>query len=101
MWIECTCAINKIGASLHFAANDAERLPATPESDPIVAPQFDCIPRHPDSFCFLLQHDAYVFEVKKPEESRYPGDFYKLRATIPAEEAFRPLKDGGCPLVKG
>jgi branched-chain amino acid transport system substrate-binding protein len=46
-------------------------------------------------------HDAYLFEVKKPEESKYPGDFYKLRATIPAAEAFRPLKDGGCQLVKG
>jgi branched-chain amino acid transport system substrate-binding protein len=45
-------------------------------------------------------HDAYLFEVKKPEESRYPGDFYTLRATIPAEEAFRPLKEGGCPLVR-
>jgi branched-chain amino acid transport system substrate-binding protein len=37
--------------------------------------------------------------VKKPEESKYPGDDYILRATIPAEEAFRPLKDGGCPMV--
>src|SRR5690349_7854611 len=46
-------------------------------------------------------HPAYLFEVKKPEESKYPGDFYKLRATIPAEEAFRPLKDGGCALVSG
>jgi branched-chain amino acid transport system substrate-binding protein len=46
-------------------------------------------------------HDAYLFEVKKPEESKYPGDDYKLRATIPAAEAFRPLKDGGCPLVGG
>jgi branched-chain amino acid transport system substrate-binding protein len=46
-------------------------------------------------------HPAYLFEVKKPEESKYPGDFYKVRATIPAEEAFRPLKDGGCPLVSG
>jgi len=46
-------------------------------------------------------HDAYLFEVKKPAESKYPGDFYKTRAIIPAEEAFRPLKDGGCPLVNG
>jgi branched-chain amino acid transport system substrate-binding protein len=46
-------------------------------------------------------HDAYLFEVKKPEESKYPGDFYNLRATIPAAEAFRPLKGGGCPLVSG
>jgi len=44
-------------------------------------------------------HDAYLFEVKKPEESKYAGDLYKLRATIPAAEAFRPLKDGGCALV--
>src|SRR5690348_17652259 len=44
---------------------------------------------------------AYLFEVKSPAESKHPGDFYKLRATIPADEAFRPLKDGGCPLVSG
>jgi branched-chain amino acid transport system substrate-binding protein len=46
-------------------------------------------------------HDMYLFEVKTPSESRYFGDFYKLRATIPAAEAFRPLKDGGCSLVNG
>jgi branched-chain amino acid transport system substrate-binding protein len=46
-------------------------------------------------------HDMYLFEVKKPEESKGPWDLYKLRATIPAAEAFRPLKDGGCPLVSG
>jgi branched-chain amino acid transport system substrate-binding protein len=46
-------------------------------------------------------HDAYLFEVKKPAESKYPGDFYRTRATIPAAEAFRPLKEGGCPLVQG
>ena len=46
-------------------------------------------------------HPAYLFEVKRPSESKYPGDFYKLRATIPADEAFRPMKDGGCPLVGG
>ena len=44
-------------------------------------------------------HPAYLFQVKKPEESKYPGDDYILRATIPAEDAFRPLKDGGCPMV--
>ena len=46
-------------------------------------------------------HDMHLFEVKKPGESKYFGDFYKLRATIPAAEAFRPLKDGGCPLIGG
>jgi branched-chain amino acid transport system substrate-binding protein len=46
-------------------------------------------------------HDAYLFEVKAPGESKGPGDFYKLRSTIPADQAFRPLKDGNCPLVSG
>jgi branched-chain amino acid transport system substrate-binding protein len=46
-------------------------------------------------------HPAYLFEVKAPAESKYPGDFYNLRATIPADEAFRPLKDGNCPLASG
>jgi branched-chain amino acid transport system substrate-binding protein len=45
-------------------------------------------------------HKAYLYEVKKPSESKGPYDYYKLRATIPADEAFRPLKDGGCSLVK-
>jgi branched-chain amino acid transport system substrate-binding protein len=46
-------------------------------------------------------HPMYLFEVKKPAESKGPWDLYKTRATIPAKEAFRPLKDGGCPLVSG
>jgi branched-chain amino acid transport system substrate-binding protein len=46
-------------------------------------------------------HDAYLFEVKKPAESKHPGDFYNTLATIPAADAFRPLKDDNCPLVKG
>ncbi|HEX9278636.1 MAG TPA: ABC transporter substrate-binding protein, partial [Casimicrobiaceae bacterium] len=45
-------------------------------------------------------HPAYLFEVKKPAESKGPWDYYKTRATIPADQAFRPLKDGECPLVK-
>jgi branched-chain amino acid transport system substrate-binding protein len=44
-------------------------------------------------------HDAYLFEVKKPSESKHPGDFYTLKATIPAAEAFRNPKDSGCSLV--
>jgi len=46
-------------------------------------------------------HPAYLFEVKTPEESKYPGDVYNLRATIPADEAFRPMKDGHCPMISG
>jgi branched-chain amino acid transport system substrate-binding protein len=44
-------------------------------------------------------HDMYLVEVKKPSESTKPYDYYKVVATIPAERAFRPLADGGCPLV--
>jgi branched-chain amino acid transport system substrate-binding protein len=45
-------------------------------------------------------HPAYLVEVKKPEESKAPWDYHKIRATIPAEQAFRPLDKGECPLVK-
>jgi branched-chain amino acid transport system substrate-binding protein len=45
-------------------------------------------------------HDMYLFEVKKSEESKGPWDYYKLRATIPAAEAFRPMDQGECPLAK-
>jgi branched-chain amino acid transport system substrate-binding protein len=45
-------------------------------------------------------HPAFLVEVKKPSESKAPWDYHKIRATIPADQAFRPLADGGCPLVK-
>ncbi len=44
-------------------------------------------------------HDMYLFEVKKPSESKGEWDLYKLLATVPGAEAFRPMADGGCPLV--
>ncbi len=45
-------------------------------------------------------HPAYLVEVKKPSESKGPWDYYKILATIPADQAFRPMNEGGCPLVK-
>ncbi len=45
-------------------------------------------------------HPMYLVEVKKPAESKYPWDYYKIRATIPADQAFRPIDQGDCPLVK-
>lgn len=45
-------------------------------------------------------HDMYLYEVKKPDESKAPWDYLKVRATIPASEAWRPLDQGDCPLVK-
>jgi len=47
-----------------------------------------------------MVHDMYLFEVKKPEESKGDWDLYKLLATVPGDQAFRPLDKGGCPLVK-
>ena len=47
-----------------------------------------------------MVHDMYLFEVKKPEESKNEWDLYKLLTTVPGDEAFRPLDKGNCPLVK-
>ena len=45
-------------------------------------------------------HPAYLYEVKKPEESKGPWDYYKLVGTTPADQAFPPLSESACPLVK-
>jgi branched-chain amino acid transport system substrate-binding protein len=47
-----------------------------------------------------VMRDMYLFEVKKPSESKHKFDYYKLISTIPAEKAFRPLSESECPLVK-
>ncbi|HEX4763749.1 MAG TPA: ABC transporter substrate-binding protein [Usitatibacter sp.] len=70
-----------------------EKMKATPTDDPLFGKGSVRVDGR-------VIHPAYLFEVKKPSESKGPYDYYKLRATIPADEAFRPLKDGGCPLVK-
>jgi branched-chain amino acid transport system substrate-binding protein len=44
-------------------------------------------------------HPMYLFQVKSPAESKGDWDFYKLVTTIPGDQAFRPLAEGGCPLV--
>jgi branched-chain amino acid transport system substrate-binding protein len=45
-------------------------------------------------------HPSYLWEIKKPSESKGPWDYYKPLASTPASEAFRPLNEGGCSLVK-
>jgi branched-chain amino acid transport system substrate-binding protein len=45
-------------------------------------------------------HPAYLFQVKKPEESKGPWDYYKLISTTPDDQAFRPLSESECPLVQ-
>jgi branched-chain amino acid transport system substrate-binding protein len=47
-----------------------------------------------------MVHSMFLLEVKKPEESKAPWDYYKVLAEVPGDQAFRPLKDGGCPLIK-
>ncbi|WP_424630164.1 ABC transporter substrate-binding protein [Bradyrhizobium sp. SYSU BS000235] len=45
-------------------------------------------------------HPLFLYEVKKPEESKYPWDYYKLISSVPGDKAFRPQAEGGCSLVK-
>lgn len=47
-----------------------------------------------------MVHDMYLAQVKSPQESKYPWDYYKILATIPAEQAFRPLEESECPSIK-
>jgi branched-chain amino acid transport system substrate-binding protein len=70
-----------------------EKMKATPTDDPLFGKgsiRVDGRKIHP----------AYLVEVKKPAESKGAWDYYKIRTTIPADQAFRPLADGGCSLVK-
>ena len=69
------------------------RLKATPTND-------DCFGPGSIRADGRKLHPSYLFEVKKPSESTGPWDYYKLLATTPADQAFRPLTAGGCPLVK-
>jgi branched-chain amino acid transport system substrate-binding protein len=47
-----------------------------------------------------MVHSMFLLEVKKPEESKYPWDYYKVLAEVPGDQVFRPMKDGNCPYVK-
>ncbi len=47
----------------------------------------------------LMEHDMYIMQVKKPEESKYPWDYYRLVHTMSGDQAFGKLSDSACPLV--
>jgi branched-chain amino acid transport system substrate-binding protein len=47
-----------------------------------------------------MVHDLYLFEVKKPSDSKKPWDYYKQLAVVPGAKAFPSAKDSGCPLTK-
>lgn len=77
--------------------DNAEKVMAHLKSNPLNNPLFGKGYVRADG---RKMHDMYLFEVKKPSESKGPYDYYKLIRTIPGEEAFRPMDKGECPLVK-
>jgi branched-chain amino acid transport system substrate-binding protein len=88
----------KAAVALNGNVSDGKAVVAQMKSMPTDDPLFGKGTIRPDG---RKVHPAYLLEVKKPSDSKYPGDFYNVRATIPADQAFRPLKEGNCPLVSG
>jgi branched-chain amino acid transport system substrate-binding protein len=85
-------AVSKVGDSADGAAVVAA-MKAMPTDDPLYGPgtiRVDGRKTHP----------MYLLEAKKPSESKKPWDYFKVIGTISAEDAFRPLREGNCPLVK-
>ncbi|MCA1453748.1 ABC transporter substrate-binding protein [Bradyrhizobium sp. BRP22] len=91
-------------ATLHYLK--AVQAAGTKETKPVMAKMREMPVRDAFTDNGVLRadgrmvHSMFLFEVKKPEESKAPWDYYKLLAEVPGDQAFRPLKDGGCPLVK-
>jgi branched-chain amino acid transport system substrate-binding protein len=86
-------ALEALGGNPHDGAKVVAKMKEMPTDDPLFGKgtiRADGRKIHP----------AYLFQVKTPAESKYPWDYYKLLATIPADEAFRPLAQSECPLVK-
>jgi branched-chain amino acid transport system substrate-binding protein len=91
-------------ATLHYLK--AVRAAGTKETKPVMAKMRATPVRDAFTDNGLLRedgrmvHSMFLFEVKKPEESKAPWDYYKVLAEVPGDQAFRPLNEGGCPLVK-
>jgi branched-chain amino acid transport system substrate-binding protein len=86
-------ALDSLGGNPHDGAKVVAKMKEMPTDDPIFGKGSIRIDGR-------VIHPVYLFEVKTPAESKYPWDYYKLIATIPADEAFRPLAESACPLVK-
>jgi branched-chain amino acid transport system substrate-binding protein len=85
--------IEALGSNPHDGAKMVAKMKELPTDDPLFGKgsiRADGRKLHP----------AYLFEVKKPSESKGPWDYYKLVGTTPAEQAFRPLSESACPLIK-
>jgi branched-chain amino acid transport system substrate-binding protein len=80
-----------------LGTDDADKVMARFKSTPADDPLFGKSVIRADG---RKVHDVYLFEVKKPAESKGPWDYYKLIRTIPGDQAFRPMEKGDCPLVK-
>jgi branched-chain amino acid transport system substrate-binding protein len=86
-------ALEAMGGNPHDGIKVVEKMKSMPTDDPLFGKgtiRADGRKIHP----------AYLFEVKKPSESKGPWDYYKLIGTTPGEQAFRPLSESACPLVK-
>ena len=86
-------ALDAMGGNPHDGAKVVTKMKEMPTDDPLFGKgsiRVDGRKIHP----------AYLFEVKKPEESKGPWDYYKLVGTTPADQAFRPLSESACALVK-
>jgi len=86
-------ALDALGGNPHDGAKVVAKMKEIPTDDPL----FGKGPLRIDGRRII---PAYLFEVKKPEESKYPWDYYKLIATISPEDAAKPLEASECPLLK-
>jgi branched-chain amino acid transport system substrate-binding protein len=86
-------ALDALGGNPHDGAKVVAKMKEIPTDDPL----FGKGPLRIDGRRII---PAYLFEVKKPEESKYPWDYYKLIATISPEDAAKPLSQSDCPLIK-
>jgi len=86
-------ALEALGGNPHDGAKVVEKMKSMPTEDDL----FGKGEIQPNGRAI---HDAYLFEVKKPSESKGPWDFYKLVATVPGEQAFMPLSESTCALLK-
>jgi branched-chain amino acid transport system substrate-binding protein len=86
-------ALEALGGNPHDGAKVVAKMKELPTDDPLFGKgQIRADGRK--------LHPAYLFEVKSPAESKGPWDYYKLVGTTPADQAFRPLSESACPLVK-
>jgi branched-chain amino acid transport system substrate-binding protein len=86
-------ALEALGGNPHDGAKVVAKMKEMPTDDPLFGKGMIRVDGR-------TIHPVYLFEVKSPAESKYPWDYYKLVGTIPADEAFRPLAQSECPLVK-